>query len=179
VVSRISVTDGTNTGVLSQLGRTDRTQWPFALRAPDFKKEREQIDRLMGDAMGQARSGGAEFNTVRDIQGSIERMQDELRNQIKEMTPNDYIQSKRFLNDLARTARALGEPNAADMVSGKWQPDVATVDQLVASMTKRGVQFAPARRGDEAAYSALFQALRAFDMQTSELVASSHRPPPR
>lgn len=178
VVSRINVTDGTHTGSLGQLGRAERVQWPFPLRAPEFKEDRAKVDRLMGDALGQARTGEADFGTVRDLQATIARMQDELRNQIKEMTPNDYIQSKRFLGELEGTTRALTAPNAADLVSGKWQPEATTVDQLVAAMTKRGVNFAPASRGDEAAYSSLFQSLRAFDMQTSELVAGT-RPQPR
>ena len=178
MVARINVTDGTTSGSLGQLGKTERTQWPFALRAPEFKDGREQIDRLMGEAKGQARNGDAQFETVRDIQRSVERMQEELKNQIKEMTPNDYIQSLRFLRELGSTARALGESNAADLVSGKWQPEASTVDQLIAAMTKRGVHFAPARKGDEAAYTSLYHSLRAFDMQTSELVAGQ-RPQPQ
>src|SRR5262249_20270626 len=95
------------------------------------------------------------------------------KDQIESLTPTDYTQSKRFLNDLGKSARALGDPNAADLVSGKWQPEAATVDQLVASLTKRGLKFAPARAGEEGAYTALYQSLRAYDTQTSQLVAGA------
>jgi hypothetical protein len=173
LVSRINVTDGRNSGNLGQFSKGAKVQWPLPLRAPEFKEERDRIDQLMGDALRQVQGGEADFGTIKDLQKSIERVHAELKDQIESLTPTDYTQSKRFLNDLGKSARALGDPNAADLVSGKWQPEAATVDQLVASLTKRGLKFAPARAGEESAYSALYQSLRAYDTQTSQLVAGA------
>jgi hypothetical protein len=176
-VSHVNVTDGTNYGNLGQFSKNPKLDWPFALQAPDFKEDRDGIAKLMADAMQQAQEGkSADFATIDSLQKAIERLQAQLRGQIEEMTPNDYTRGKRFLNDLEKSARALGRPNAADLVSGKWQPEASTVDQLVASLTKRGLRFAPAREGSETAYSALYQALRAYDTRASQLVA---RPSPR
>jgi hypothetical protein len=130
----------------------------------------------MGDALAQVKGGAVDFGTAEDLRKSIEAMLADLRDQIENMTANDYIQSMRFLNDLSRSVRSLGQANASELVTGKWQPEAETVDQLVASLTKRGLRFAPASQGNEAAYSSLFQSLRAFDTKTSQLVA---RPGPQ
>jgi hypothetical protein len=171
VVSKINITDGTNSGNLGQFREGAKIDWPFSLRAPQFGKTRSKIEQLMGDALAQVKRGAVDFGTADDLQKTIDGMYGELKDDIENMTATDYTKSKRFLNDLGKSVRSLGHANASELVTGKWQPEAGTVDQLVASLTKRGLTFAPAREGNEAAYSSLYQSFRAYDTQSSQLVA--------
>lgn len=119
-----------------------------------------------------------DYGTIKALQQQALLMQDELKDRIEEFTPSDYMKAKRFLNDLNKGARGLGEPNATAALTNKSKPRVSTVDQLVAMMAGQGLRFAPAKDGDEAAYSTLYQAMRAFDAGSSQMVAES-RPPGR
>ena len=172
VVSRIRFTDGTNRGDVTLFSKGPKIDWPFPLRGPDFKQDREKVESLSADVVRQAQGGDVDYGTIKGIQATALVMQDELKDRIEEFTPSDYMKAKRFLNDLNKGARGLGDPNGAAAVSGKSQQSASTVDELVAMMTRRGLTFAPAKDGDEAAYSALYQSLRAYDAGTSQLVAT-------
>ena len=58
---------------------------------------------------------------------------------------------------------ALGQPDAKDLLSGKYDLKVKTVPELVKFMTANGLRFARALPGDEAAYQSLYQAMEEYD----------------
>lgn len=164
VVRQIILTDGRNGGQLAKFAESPKLEWPLALRAPDFQPSRDAVQTMYDTALKQvATTGQAGFETIQGLQRAVSGMQADLKGQIDSLTPDDYMQSKRFLADLGRAARGLGEPSAAQVVAGKWKPQASTVGQLVAQMTQQGLRFAPGREGSEAAYTALYQALRAYD----------------
>jgi hypothetical protein len=172
-VSKIRFTDGTNRGDVTLFSQGPKIDWPFPLRGPEFKQNREKIQSLSADVVRQAQGGDVDYGTIKAIQGTTVVMLDDLKDHIEDFTPSDYMKAKRFLNDLNKGARGLGEPNATAALSNKSKPRVSTVDQLVTMMTKQGLRFAPAKDGDETAYSALYQSLRAFDSGASQMVAET------
>jgi hypothetical protein len=178
LVNKLNFTDGTNAGNLWFFAKGPKLEWPFVLRDPRYKDERDRVEALTSAAIRQAGAGGEiDFNTVKDLQKTTDQMLLDLKDMIDDITPSDYVKSKRFLNDLYKASQALGDASAAKTLAKKELPPVGTVDQLVAMMTGKGLQFAPASAGNETAYSSLYQSLRAFDVGSSQMVA---RPgPPR
>lgn len=174
-VRKIRFTDGTNRGDVSLFAQGPKIDWPFPLRGPEFQQNREKIEALSADVVRQAGGGEVDYNTIKAIQGTAAVMVDDLKDHIDDFTPSDYMKAKRFLNDLSKGARGLGGPNAVAELKSQSAPPVGTVDQLVGLMTSRGLFFAPAKDGDEAVYTALFQSLRAFDAGSSQMVGG---PPP-
>jgi hypothetical protein len=173
VARKIRFTDGTNRGDVTLFSQGPKIDWPFPLRGPEFQQNREKVESLSADVVRQAQGGDVDFGTIKAIQGTAAVMIDDLKDHIDDFTPSDYMKAKRFLNDLSKGARGLGEPNATAALKGQSKPQVATVDGLVMMMTKQGLRFAPAKDGDEAAYSALFQSLRAFDAGGSQMIAET------
>jgi len=178
IVTRLNFSDGTNAGNLWFFSRGAKLDWPFVLRGPRFKEQRERVEALLAAAIRQASTDGQiDFGTIKDLRATTDQMLADLKDMIEEVTPSDYVRARRFLNDQSRAAQALGDAGAARALAAKGLPPVATVDELVAEMTSRGLRFAPVSPGNEAAYSALFQSLRAYDAGSSQMVA---RPgPPR
>jgi hypothetical protein len=109
----------------------------------------------------------------------LQGLQDALLREISEMAPPDYIESKRFLNNLSEAVKALSDPNIQNYLTGKYAAKGRNVAELVDNMTKvQGLQFAPASPGDEAAYRALYRALQTYDSGMSQLNTSVPAPMP-
>jgi hypothetical protein len=170
-VRKLRFTDGTNRGDVSLFSQGPKIDWPFPLRGPEFQHNREKVESLSADVVRQAGSGDVDYGTIKAIQGTAVVMIDDLKDHIDDFTPSDYMKAKRFLNDLAKGARGLGDPNGIAALKNQSKAQAATVDQLVAMMTKQGLRFAPCKDGDEAAYTSLFQSLRAFDSGVSQMYA--------
>jgi len=170
-VRKIRFTDGTNRGDVTLFAQGPKIDWPFPLRDPAFKQNREKIESLSADVVRQAGGGDVDYGTIKAIQGTAVVMIDDLKDHIDDFTPSDYMKAKRFLNDLSKGARGLGDPNGTAALKSQGGPQASTVDQLVAMMTNKGLRFAPAKDGDEEAYTALFQSLRAFDAGGSQMTA--------
>ncbi len=62
---------------------------------------------------------------------------------------------------------------------GKWSPKGKTVDILIHDISTKGLKFAPAVPGDEAAYTALYRALRDYDASMVQFVGATAPVPVR
>ncbi len=67
--------------------------------------------------------------------------------------------------------RALGNPDVGDYFNQKFAAKGKTTAELVKYMSDKGLKFAPATPGDEAAYRAVHQALAIYDVSLSQSVA--------
>jgi len=161
VLKRINVTDGANANI-GLLRDGGQLQWPVALDRPDFADAKKTLSQLLPDAVQQVKfNNPLAGNTRKDIQAALTNLNDALARSINDMTPNQYIEARRYLNFLNEGFRALQEPNAANYLNQKWAAKGKTVSELIQNMA--GLRFAPATPGDEAAYVALHQALVAYD----------------
>ncbi len=79
------------------------------------------------------------------------------------MSPDEYMEAKRYLRLLAHTVTALQEGTASNYLNGHWVAKGKNVAELVQFMAKMGMWFAPATPGDESAYLALYHKLAEFD----------------
>jgi hypothetical protein len=75
------------------------------------------------------------------------------------MDAGDYMDAVNFVNNLNATVRALQQPGVGGYFNGKYAIKAASVPQLVQFMRDKGLRFAPATPGDDAAYAALHTAL--------------------
>jgi hypothetical protein len=92
------------------------------------------------------------INSVRNLNSLV-------RENIKDLTANDFSAARSYLRDLERTVRTLQNPNAGNYISRRWAPAGSTVSQIVTQMGRQGLRFAPAVSGDEGAYVAIHRAL--------------------
>jgi hypothetical protein len=159
VLQHINVTSGTTPGGAGLLKDGGRLQWPLVLRKPFFEADRKRLEELMAQAVGQARSGQVDADTLEEMQKHIGSLRAEVRAHLDDITPSDDVRAKRYLNELDNAVRALQDPDVAKYLSGKWAARGNTVGDLVAEMARQGLKFAPAVAGDEAAYNALHHAL--------------------
>jgi hypothetical protein len=164
-----------NIGLLKDEGKL---QWPLILEGSEFKDGREQMNRLIADAVNVARFGNAvDAGKLKDMKAEMDRLTNTLTANINEMSPSQYIAARRYLNLLEDAVRALEDPKVGNYFNQNWAPKGKNVAELIKYMSDRGLRFAPATPGDTDAYRALYHALQAFDAGMTMVASGGSRGP--
>ena len=82
----------------SQMDDVDgRLNWPSALQQPCFEAERSELDQLFAV---RARYGGLGYADQTKVRDTVNNMFDELKSQIQQIPPQDYVSCKSFLRSV-------------------------------------------------------------------------------
>jgi len=163
VVRRVNVTGGTsgNVGLLKDGGKLN---WPEGFQGEQFEEPRKRLTRNIALAVQTLKDGEAvRPDVVRDIRADAKTIAETLDETANDLSPPQYIEARRFLRQLENAVAALADPKVVNYFNNNWQARGKTAAELVAHMTRNGLRFAPAAAGDEAAYRAVYQALRAYE----------------
>ena len=71
--------------------------WPSALQEDRFEVERGEIEQLFGT---RARYGGLSYSDQMKVRKTMDTMFDELKGQIRQIPPPDYVACRNFLRSL-------------------------------------------------------------------------------
>jgi hypothetical protein len=159
----LNLTDGSSRGNLGLLKDTDKlgdvSTWPEALQERQYDQPRKRLVRNLRLASKQLKDKGTpDRATLKDLRAGYQALNKDLEAGVGELSPSQYIEARRFLNQVHDAIRGLADPKVAS-----WAPTGKTVAELVDYMRSNGLEFAPATAGDERAYNALYYALRAFE----------------
>jgi len=147
-----------NPGLLKNEGRLS---WPLVLRGPLYAADREILNDLTPNVYDQAITRKVESETMEKMTAAVKRLNLLLADNIKDLTPAQYSEARRFLTNFEDALSLLRQPNPGDFFTQKAAKG-KTIGDLVQHMLKKGVVFAPAVAGDEAAYLAIHRALAAY-----------------
>jgi hypothetical protein len=140
--------------------------WPAAFENPTFAKTAERLTQSLSEAVAaiKKKEKPAE-TTLKDVRNDYKTLSDKVAETAStdELSPSQYIEAKRYLRQLDQAIKALSSGPKASKYFDDWRAKGKTVAELVDHMMTNGLEFAPAASGDEAAYSALYQALRAYE----------------
>jgi hypothetical protein len=160
----INLTTGDTRGNAGLLKDNGNLQWPQPLSGEAFQGPRDNLGRRMKHAVGTARlNRGPDESALSDLQADLRRLNETLEAGVDRMSPDEYIEAKRYLTLLGQTVTTLRDRNVSNYFNGNWRPRGRNVSELVQFMADKGLWFAPATPGDEPAYLALYHALVAFD----------------
>jgi hypothetical protein len=149
-----------NPGLLRNEGRL---HWPLTLQGDDFKSQRELLNSLAPEAVRQAVNGRVDPGSLKDMVDSVAKMRQTLAANIRDLTPNQFIEANRFLSQFDDALKILGRPDAGDLIRPQLAGKSTSVADLLKYMGDKGLVFAPAVTGDESAYGAIHRALVAYD----------------
>jgi hypothetical protein len=168
ILKRINVSAGKTPGNVGLLKNEGKLSWPLALRTMKPQKEvdylRQEIDSELPQSINEAVNGKVDSKRLEALSKHVEQLQQLLTNNVRDLPPGQYMEARRFLNNLDDGLQVLQQPNAGLYFTQKYAAKGRTVQQLVENMSKDGLTFAPAVGGDEAAYVALHRALAAYDV---------------
>jgi hypothetical protein len=159
LLSQINVTTGYqgNIGVLRDGGKV---KWPFGLRGASARA----IDPLLQQAVSDAAKGDLEPGTMRQITKQLDKLSKELYSRYKreDIDMAAYLDGKHFLSDLNDALGVLQTADAPKFLSGAYAAQGNTVDELIMNMAQKGLKFAAASPGGDAAYISLHRAMVSF-----------------
>jgi hypothetical protein len=154
---------GHGIGVLRNDGKIS---WPLALidllPAEQRKNMSTQAQMLIRDAA----KGKHDANVFKDLRSDLDKAREQLLKKVNDMPGAQYMEAKRFINDLEGSLRAVQDGEVMvqaqfdNWIGGKTQSVQDVVDYLV----RNGLRFAPATAADDAAYRALYYALVNYDI---------------
>jgi len=151
-------------GSIALLKNGGRLDWPVGLIGSDSEGQRGQLNVGAQAAVQQAEyNGRVDPVMIQRMRGDVDGLHKHLRLKVKDLSPSEYIEAKTFLVHFDEALHALGRQDVGNHFTGQYVLKAGTVPELVEQMVAKGLQFAPALPGDEAAYRALHQALAAYD----------------
>ncbi|HEV3256885.1 MAG TPA: protein kinase [Gemmataceae bacterium] len=160
MLHNINVTPLHETGNLGLLKNGGRLTWPVALNEADSKAERTRLATLSDEALRQAHEKGkVEAPVIVAMEKDVDVLHERLVERVQDLTPTQYMEAKRFLDHLGQAVKTLKQPDVGNYFNGTYTPKGKNVAELVESMNKKGLRFAPAAPGDEPAYLQLYQVL--------------------
>jgi hypothetical protein len=172
LLKHIHLTDGSvkgNPGLLTNGGELD---WPAPLRAGKFDEARTKFKQKFRSAIDQLSKDKEPVDqpTLNDLRTNLKTLNETLAASSEDMSPSQYIEARRFLNQLNDAIRALEDSKAVNYFNDAWKARGKNVAELVENMN--GLLFAPAGPQDHAAYNALYQALRSFEAGMPQVVST-------
>jgi hypothetical protein len=167
-VNKINVSTGVagNIGALKDKGKLT---WPTVLEKSSFDEERDRFSQLAKAAVDQARANNrVQPTTLKQMEEDLKSMTGKLSARVSDLDPSDYMDAKRYLKELSLAMKILKRQDVGKYLDGEYKAEGATAGQLIKNMTTKGLRFAPAAQGSEAAYNALYQALVAYDLDLAK-----------
>jgi hypothetical protein len=170
-LKRINVTGGAG-GNIGLLKNDGFLQWPMPLRAEEFSVERDAITKALPKLVQEASTNGrVDAGTLNATQKNLDKLAERLGDRVGDLGTSQFIESRRYLNFLNQALQALSNEDVANFFNQKFSAKGKTVAELVKYMSDKGLRFAPATPGDEAAYRAMHQALANYVLSVSQNVA--------
>jgi hypothetical protein len=167
-LKQINVVGAKGKGNVGLLRNDGQLTWPLGLRDLEPVDEtqviRRTLDTLAQRAVKQAANGEVDGGVLKDLRSNLQKLHRLLAKNVNDLPTSQYIEAKRFLNSFDDAVKGLESPDVANYFNQTWIAKGKTVKDLVAYMFDKGLTFAPAVSGDEAAYQALYSALASYDL---------------
>jgi hypothetical protein len=163
-----SQSSGGNVGVFKVVKEGGPLPWPLPLQGNAYLDEVRRLNQKAAEAVKLIQNAGqVDPGTLNDMKEDIRRLRSKVSAHIDDLTPSQSIEANRFLNQLDDGVKGLAQPDVASYFTDKFAAKGKTVPELVQFMTSKGLKFAPATGGDEAAYQALYNYLVGYTLQSN------------
>jgi hypothetical protein len=168
ILKQINVVGAKGKGNIGLLRNDGQLTWPLGLRdlepVDESREIRRNLDRWAQRAVKQAANGEVDAGLIKDMRANVQKLHRLLARNVNDLPTSQYIEAKRFLNNFDDAVKSLESSDVANYFNQTWMAKGKTVKDLVSYMDEKGLSFAPAVSGDEAAYQALYSALAAYDI---------------
>jgi hypothetical protein len=158
----------------SEKGKEPALVWPIALRQILTDEDMKKVQGNTWQLLKVVAAGENGLNLYADLDLAVEKMREGLKAQVLMVPTDQYLEAKRFLNELRDAIRILQNPTAVKQYLD-YQSFAAkdrTVTEVIDHIIRNGLAFAPATQGDEFAYQAMYSSLASYDVAFNMVIAS-------
>jgi hypothetical protein len=133
-------------------------RWPEVLA--EAKAPRTRLVKALSAARKEAATGKVSDKTIKEVRHALEELDKHLVDQIGEISPSQYIESKRLVNRLKEASKAVERASLRDdLALAVRAAKETTTAGLIRLMNEKKLKFAAALPGQEEAYQELYKAL--------------------
>jgi hypothetical protein len=156
VVSSMNTTSGGQSGNAGLLKDVNHLEWPVATLGDNQKK----LDEMLKKATYEGSRGPVSPLTISQLNKQTALVAEDVKQMFakSEVDVGEYLSANRFLDRVREANKSLSQPNITSMLAGALGPRGNTVDEVVQSMSSRGLTFVGAQPGQEGAYVAMHRA---------------------
>jgi hypothetical protein len=148
---------------LNLLLQSRRLPFPSGFDDPALVGLREAVQRDFAAAAAPVVAGKApEAAKLATLEASLAKLEAAAPAVIRELSFQEAIAARRFLNQLASTVRTLKGGGVAGLVNPAWSTEGTNVADLIRHMAKHKIQFSPAPQGSEPSYLVLHRGLSTY-----------------
>lgn len=176
-IHHVRLTDGGHEGGGKLIFRADeakvlQTEWPLALRGPQFQDVRVNFEAVRDNALKDLKAGNqlgwdqeqSLINAVDQLTvrfNEVYNREARLQMQLEQPgTYSDYKAGQRFLQSLAAGVFRALRTNDHSVFDGSYKFTGDSVVDLLLHMYQNGLEFAPPQPGDETTYKRIFMSMR-------------------
>jgi hypothetical protein len=154
-----------SSGNLALAKNGGKIAWTETLQGSAFDDARNSFSQEFAEAIKTALKGDtAPLVLVEGLQNALKSLYATLDDEVQNITPTAYIDSRRLLNQLKHTIVGLSNPVLCQTCSDTWKKQIHTVADVVKYCMDNGMQFGPAvAAGDYPAYIAFYYAIRNYE----------------
>ncbi len=147
--------------------------WTETLQGSAFDVARNAFSQEFAMGIKTALKGDtAPLAVIEGLQTALKSLSATLDDEVQNISPTAYIDSRRLLNQLKNEIKGLNNPVLCETCSDKWKKNIHTVAELVKYCMDNGMQFGPAvTAGDYPAYTAFYYAIRNYERGIWEMPA--------
>jgi len=123
ILKNINLSGGTSAGSVGLLKGGVNLAWPEALQENGFEMATKRLTRNLRQAVDTLKDGDAvQPNLLRDIRGDYKAITTKLGDSADDLSPAQYIEARRFLNQLDASIKALRTPRSATTSTASGRP---------------------------------------------------------
>jgi hypothetical protein len=162
LAKRINFSDGTGNSS-SGLLLLEKVNWRGLLQESAFAADRTAVETLLADARKAAEMGQSTYDIQKKLKFHLAQMESRRLEILHskscvEMFP--HVDATQQLGQLEQSIKLLSKGNLSETIFLKKNIDAPTIGKLIIVLEQRGWQFAPATEGNEAVYTALYNAMK-------------------
>jgi hypothetical protein len=149
--------------LLNVIRQSGKLTFPANFPGPTLEPLQAALETDFNAAVAPLRTGkSVDPAKVAKLEATLKKLDVASAPVIRDMSFEDAITARRFLNQLNSAVAELKSSNLSGLVNPKWSTDGTSAADLVKQMTKYKLMFAPAPSGSEASYFALHKTLATY-----------------
>jgi hypothetical protein len=159
----IRFSGGPSADLLNLIRQTGKIPFPPNFPAPSLEGLQHALEADFAAATAALRIGKpVDALKVTKLETSLKRLEAAAPPLIRNLSFDDAIGARRFLNQFDSALVALKGANTTGLINPKWATDGTSVSDLVKQMTKFKLMFAASPVGNEGSYFSLQKALATY-----------------
>jgi hypothetical protein len=141
--------------------------WPFALRGDEFATRRAAFDKARRAAVDESQKGQISNKALNDLMSALNDIDAEFQRRFDKTTRvktplnfQRFLTAQRYIQSQAAQIARMQSTGDASAFDGSLKFQANDLVALLTYMSRHGLEFAPAKPGEEAAYHNLFHMMR-------------------